>query len=157
MPAFAGMTAESGGAAIARAVTANSSDSPLSACRNGENSFEKILIPPRLRALILSAPGSLSLRHLEWRRGKELGPAPDNGAAQSSLREFAPARRMERPEAQPASQAGARPRKARGLPDRKGGPKGLASPWRLPALHSPFLGKRKKGTAYLGPIKEHGR
>src|SRR5581483_6650685 len=38
-------------------------------------------------------------------------------------------------------------------PDRKGGQRGLASPWRLPALHSPF-GETEKGTpAYPGPSR----
>jgi len=56
------------------------------------------------------------------------------------------ASRMERREAQRPDRKGlARLRTARGGPDRKGLPKGLSpSPWRLPALHSPFGGRGKR-------------
>jgi hypothetical protein len=50
----------------------------LSACRGGGNSLAKILIPARLGALILSAPGSMSLRHLEWRCDNGQGRRADN-------------------------------------------------------------------------------
>ena len=118
----------------------------LSACREGGNPFEKILIPARLRALILSAPGSLSRRHLEWRCDKKRGRRPT----------MAP--RMERREAQPRTQPGARAlaRRAR-PPDRKGGLKGPRKPLAPPGAPFPVWGNGKREAAYPGPSKEHGR
>ena len=54
--------------------------------------------------------------------------------------------------------AGARPRKARGRPDRKGSPKGVSqTPGALPALHSPVSGEEKGNDGAPGAGKEYGR
>jgi hypothetical protein len=44
-----------------------------------------------------------------------------------------------------------------GRPDRKGMPmRGLANPWRLPALHSPFWGEEKRDSGLPGAFNNTG-
>src|SRR5215217_8084244 len=69
---------------------------------------------------------------------------------------------VERREAQPLRRGGARPRAGlANLPCRRAertlarSVRGLASPWRLPALHFPS-GNGKRGKAYPAPFKQQG-
>jgi hypothetical protein len=57
---------------------------------------------------MLSAPGSLSLRHLEWRAATGKVGAPTTRAAVKLARDARTLDRMERREAQPRTQLGAR-------------------------------------------------
>src|SRR3954470_20482132 len=94
------------------------------------------------------------------REGSEIRPNTPFGAGTGSRD-----RLVERREAQPLSPKGARvPRQAsqtcfdvvqkRALAKPA---RGLASPWRLPALHSPFLRGRKKGNGVTRAAKSKNR
>ena len=113
----------------------------------GRHNFpRKKLIPARSRALIFSAPW-IAARVIS--SGAPLRPkagAPTMRVVQSGLRTPREFDGWSARGAQPVSQTGARPRKARGRPDRKGSPKGgLANPLAPSRRSIPHVGKTEKG------------
>ena len=102
--------------------------------------------PDNARALVRRAPPS------RGQCAEDQSAVRRQCASQSSLRRPRRLDEWSARGAQPVSQTGARPRKARGRPDRKGRPKGVSqTPWRPPGAPFPFRGEEKGKQAWPAP------